>query len=75
ITMVDKRKRHPREVIADLVEIFPRELIFDTQIREVAKVEASPGYHQDIFSFAPESPGADDFRAFIQEILTRCRNS
>jgi chromosome partitioning protein len=75
ITMVDKRKRHPLDVIADLGEIFPRELIFNTQIREVAKVEASPGYHQDIFKYAPHSIGAEDFHAFIGEILTRCQNS
>ena len=75
ITMVDKRKRHPLEVIGDLGEIFPKELIFETQIREIAKVEASPGYHKDIFRFAPNSPGAKDFKAFTKEIVERCRNS
>ena len=75
ITMVDKRKRHPLEVIGDLGEIFPKELIFETQIREIAKVEASPGYHKDIFRFAPNSPGAKDFKAFTREIVERCRNS
>jgi chromosome partitioning protein len=75
ITMVDKRKRHPLDVIGDLGELFPSELIFETQIREIAKVEASPGYHQDIFSYAPTSPGAKDFNDFTQEIVERCQNS
>lgn len=75
ITMVDKRKRHPLEVIGDLGEIFPSALIFNTQIREIAKVEASPGYHQDIFTYAPASPGADDFQQFTEEIIDRCQNS
>ena len=75
VTMVDMRKRHPRDVIDDLEEIFPKELIFQTPIREVAKVEASPGYHQDIFSFAPKSAGAEDFGHFVTEIIERCRNS
>lgn len=74
ITMVDKRKRHPLDVIGDLGEIFPSALIFDTQIREVAKVEASPGYHQDIFTYAPTSPGAADFLQFTKEIVERCQN-
>jgi len=75
ITMVDLRKRHPQDVISDLEEIFPKELVFKTLIREVAKVEASPGYHKDIFSFAPNSAGARDFDNFIKEIIERCRNS
>ena len=75
VTMVDKRKRHPQDVVDDLKEIFPEELLFSTQIRELAKVEASPGYHQDIFTYAPKSPGADDFDALIEEIVNRCRNS
>jgi chromosome partitioning protein len=75
VTMVDRRKRHPLEVFEDLSEIFPEELIFNTFIRELAKIEASPAYHQDIFSFAPNSPGADDFDGFIGEILERCQNS
>ena len=75
LTMVDRRKRHPQEVLQDLNEIFPQELIFKTEIRELAKIEASPAYHQDIFSFAPNTPGAEDFDALVEEILDRCRNS
>ena len=75
VTMVDMRKRHPRDVIDDLEEIFPTDLIFRTTIREVAKVEASPGYHQDIFAFAPTSKGAEDFGNLVEEIIERCRNS
>jgi chromosome partitioning protein len=75
VTMVDKRKRHPQDVIADLEEIFPKNTVFKTQIREIAKVEASPGYHQDIFSYAPGSAGAKDFDCLITEIIERCRNS
>jgi chromosome partitioning protein len=75
VTMVDMRKRHPREVIDDLEEIFPDNLIFETCIREVAKVEASPGYHQDIFTFAPKSAGAEDYGNLVKEIVQRCQNS
>ena len=75
LTMVDTRKRLPQEVFTDLSEIFPEDLIFKTFIRHLAKIEASPAYHQDIFSFAPNTPGAEDFRAFIKEILERCQNS
>ena len=75
LTMVDRRKRHPREVLEDLAEIFPPELIFQTEIRELAKIEASPAYHQDIFSYAPRSSGAEDFDALVKEIIKRCRNS
>ncbi len=75
VTMVDRRKRHPQDVVNDLKEIFPEGVLFDTHIRELAKIEASPGYHQDIFSFAPNSPAADDYNAFVDEILARCRDS
>lgn len=75
ITMVDRRKRHPQEVVDDLREIFPEGILFNTQIRELAKIEASPGYHQDIFTYAPNSPGTEDYDALIDEILERVRTA
>jgi chromosome partitioning protein len=71
VTMVDRRKRHPQEVVDDLREIFPEGILFNTQIRELAKIEASPGYHQDIFSYAPNTAAVEDYGAFVEEILER----
>ncbi len=71
VTMVDRRKRHPQEVVDDLREIFPEGILFNTQIRELAKIEASPGYHQDIFSYAPNTSAVEDYDAFVDEILER----
>jgi chromosome partitioning protein len=75
VTMVDRRKRHPQEIVDDLREIFPKNTLFDTQIRELAKIEASPGYHKDIFEYAPNSAGADDYDALVVEIIERCKSN
>jgi chromosome partitioning protein len=45
--------------------------VFDTEIRQDPALEAAPGHGKDIFAYAPDSSGADDYRALIDEIEDR----
>lgn len=69
-TQVDSRKKLTGEVLETLNQHFSKDL-FKTRIRENTKVSESSGHGQTIFRYAPNSPGAEDYRNLADEISGR----
>lgn len=60
--------REMRDVIADTAAQRGGR-VFDTTIRENIALREAQARQQDIFSYAPRSNGAADYRAFVNEII------
>lgn len=46
-------------------------VVFDTPIRKNIRLSEAPSHGRDILAYAPDSPGAKDFRALTGEVLGR----
>ena len=46
-------------------------VVFDTPIRKNIRLSEAPSFGQDIFGYAPDSPGAKDFQGLTREVLAR----
>jgi chromosome partitioning protein len=64
------RTRRTREVVALLHQQFP-ETMLDTAVRESARLAEAPAFKQPILSYAPDSTGAEDYRAIAAAWLAR----
>jgi chromosome partitioning protein len=64
------RTRQAREVTDFLQASFPREIL-PTPIRENARLAEAFNFRQTIFQYAPDTPGAEDYRAVARELLDR----
>lgn len=69
-TRYDERLNLSREVVENLKEHFG-EILFRTVIRNNVKLAEAPSYGLDIFAYAPNSHGADDYLKLSREILKR----
>jgi len=58
---------HSRMVVERLAHRFPRTFM-RTQIRENVRLAEAPSFRQPITTFAPQSSGAEDYRALAAEI-------
>ena len=65
---LDTRTNLTHEVLADIGRHFP-ELLFETSIRQNIKLAEAPSFGQTIFGYAPDSKGAEDYRALATEFL------
>ena len=70
VTQYDGRLILGRNVL-DAVEADYSQEIFKTVIRQNVALAEAPATGQDIFSYAPKSNGAEDYRALCEEILRR----
>ncbi len=70
VTQYDKRKVLNRD-ISESVKNYFKEKVFDTIIRDNVSLAEAPASNQDIFSYAPDSPGAKDYQDLVKEILKR----
>jgi chromosome partitioning protein len=57
-------------VLEGLREAWSKE-VFDTVIRDNVALREAPAHHLDVFKYAPNSAGAEDYGNLVQEILTR----
>ncbi len=73
ITLYDKRTNLARDVVGRLKKVFGDRL-FATQISKSVKLEESPAYRESIFTFAPDSIGALQYKAVAEELLERTKN-
>lgn len=73
ITLYDKRTNLARDVVGRLRKVFG-ERLFSTQISKSVKLEESPAYRESIFTFAPDSIGAQQYKAVAEEIIERTKN-
>lgn len=69
-TLYDQRLKLHREVFENLGEFFGDKLFKTFIRRNVALAEAS-SFGQSIYEYAPNSNGAEDYRALCKEILKR----
>jgi chromosome partitioning protein len=68
LTRYDMRRKMSAEVVTQLAEAMRPEEICVTRIRESVKLAESPAVELDIFRHAPESRGARDYRALVDEL-------
>ncbi len=70
-TFYDSRHKLSREVLQTLRDKFG-DLCFPT-VRTNIKLRESPATRQSIFEYAPDSHGADDYRAVVERVLSATR--
>ena len=69
-TRYDRRKNLNKEVVGKIRNYFG-DLLFSTLIRDTIALAEAPSYGEDIFTYQPNSYGAEDYRHLCQEILER----
>ena len=72
LTFVEDRPAYTRKVQLEIRGLFG-DLVFDTVIHKTVKLVESPEAGQPIFTFAPVSKAAREYRTLAEEILTRLR--
>ena len=70
ITLFDKRTNISRDTHEQIRAVFG-DALFKTRISKNVRLEESPAYKETIFSFAPKSPGAEEYKKLAQEVLQR----
>lgn len=69
ITRFNSRRRMCFEALGQMRQSFGDDLC-DTLINECVDIAEAPNQHKDIFSYAPHSRGAADYRHLTEELLT-----
>jgi chromosome partitioning protein len=70
ITLFDKRTNLARDIYRQVQEVFGEKL-FKTVVNKNIRLEESPAYKETIFTFAPDSAGAQDYERLAREVLQR----
>jgi chromosome partitioning protein len=70
VTLHDKRTTLGKEVYEQIRRVFGPKL-FDTIITKSVRLEESPAYKESIFTFAPQSSGAQEYAKLCNEVLSR----
>ncbi|MCX7975071.1 MAG: ParA family protein [Candidatus Aminicenantes bacterium] len=73
ITLFDKRTNLSRDVVKRIKQVFGPK-VFKTFISKSVKLEESPAYKESIFTYAPDSVGAWQYKKIAEEILERIKN-
>ncbi len=68
ITMYDKRTIIAKDSVAHINKLFGRK-VFKTIISRNVRLEESPAYKESIFTFAPNSKGADEYQQLAKEMV------
>src|SRR5690242_21345456 len=69
LTRFDLRRRMSEDVEARMRDVLRPEEICETKIRENVKLAESPAMELDVFRYAPESRGAQDYAQLYDELL------
>jgi len=70
ITLFDKRTNISKDTHGQIRSVFGSAL-FRTRIGKNVRLEESPAYKETIFTFAPKSPGALEYRKLASEVIHR----
>jgi chromosome partitioning protein len=73
VTLHDKRTNISRDVVNRIIEVFG-DKVFKTHISKSVKLEESPAYKESIFTFAPDSIGAIQYKLIAEELIRRVKN-
>jgi chromosome partitioning protein len=70
ITLFDKRTNIARDTHGQIRTVFG-ETLFKTKISKNVRLEESPAYKETIFTFAPKSVGAVEYKKLAGEVIQR----
>ncbi|BAL81694.1 ParA family protein [Caldisericum exile] len=70
ITMFDTRTTLSKDASLKIKELFG-DLVFEEPIARSVRLEESPAFREDIFTFAPDSKGAHAYAIFGESVLKR----
>jgi chromosome partitioning protein len=70
ITLFDKRTNISRDTHGQIRSVFGS-VLFKTRISKNVRLEESPAYKETIFTYAPKSPGAQEYKKLAQEVIQR----
>lgn len=73
ITLHDKRTNIAKDVVIRIKDVFGKK-VFTTIISKSVKLEESPAYKESIFTYAPNSVGAYQYKKLAEEIIRRAKN-
>lgn len=72
ITMHDRRTNISKDAVERIKKVFGRK-VFNTIVSKSVKLEESPAYKESIFTFAPYSVGAKQYKKIAEEIIKRAK--
>jgi chromosome partitioning protein len=70
ITLYDKRTNISKDTHGQIRSVFG-EVLFKTKITKNVRLEESPAYKETIFTYAPKSPGAVEYKKLAGEVIHR----
>ncbi len=70
VTMYDRRTVLGRDILSQIQGVFGGK-VFNTKITRNVRLEESPAYKESIFTFAPKSKGAIQYRDLGKEVVRR----
>ena len=70
VTLHDRRTTLSKEVYDQIRQVFGSKM-FETVITRSVRLEESPAYKESIFSFAPNSSGAEEYSNLCEEVISR----
>lgn len=70
VTLFDRRTALSKDVEANIRQVFGGKA-FETIITRSVRLEESPAHKETIFSYAPNSSGANEYAKLCQEVLNR----
>jgi chromosome partitioning protein len=70
ITLYDRRTNLARDIYKQVREVFGNK-VFKTVIAKNVRLEESPAYKETIFTFAPDSSGAEEYAKLAREVMQR----
>lgn len=73
ITLHDKRTNISKDVVKRISDVFGNN-VFNTIISKSVKLEESPAYKESIFTYAPYSIGAIQYKELAMEVIKRAKN-
>jgi chromosome partitioning protein len=69
-TMLDRRTLHAREVLSRVSDAFGDKL-FRTLVHKTIRFAEAPVAGEPILTYAPKSPGAEEYRNLAREVMSR----
>jgi len=72
ITLHDKRTNISKDVVDRIKKVFGKK-VFKTLISKSVKLEESPAYKESIFTYAPYSVGAIQYKKLAGEVINRAK--
>ena len=71
-TMYDPRTNLSREVVEEIRKFFGSK-VYQSIVRTNVRLAEAPSHGKTIFEYAPDSRGAEDFKALAREVLNHAR--